>query len=463
MPMRSTALLLLIAALVGCRQQGWPAAPAAGPAPISVDWRDTRQTIVGFGGTMGWVHPHPEQREKVFDLLFNDLGVSVLRIQALGGEGGDEESLEPANDNADPADINWAGFPIRTTEAKNATIIKAARDRGVKTIIPVAWSPPGWMKDTGRRAGGGSLQPQLLAEYAELWAAYVIGMKREFDIDIRDISIQNEPDLSYTYPTCRWEPELYAKAVGEVAARLRREKLNVRVLGPDTCRIYHVPEYVEALDAAKATPRTPILTHLYDLSIPYERVDRDPERWRTARDLARKCGRPLWLMETANYLSYGIEPASFDEAMIWAQKMHWALTEGDCEVVCWWALFFDKRCESLVYCAKSEDPSYEVTPKFYTSMNYYRYVRPGMVRSAARSADPGLLVSAFGDRKSRVVVVINTLGEPRTVDLSRALAGRLKRYETTSTRKCELNGQAGGEIVLPERSVTTFVQELQQE
>ena len=448
------ALVSGLALSVGCR--------AAEQAAVSVDWNDTRQKMVGFGGTMGWIHPHPDKRKEVFDLLFKELGVSVLRIHALGGVEGDEDCLEPVNDNGDPNQFNWAGFDIKRTESKNAVIIKAAQERGVETIIPVSWSPPGWMKTTGQRAGGGSLSEDKVDEYAELWAAYVLGMRRQFDISFRCLSIQNEPDLTYHYPTCRFEPEFYAGVRRAVAARLQKEGLKIQVLGPDTCRIYNMPDYVKAMEALEKAPGEPILTHLYDLSIPFQEVERDPERWREARKLAQELRRPLWLMEAANYLSYGVDEGSYEEALIWAQKIHWALVEGDCEVVCYWSLFFDKKNEALVYCRESEATDYEITPKFYTSMNYYRFVRPGMVRCTARSHDADILVSAFRSEGkgegARVIVVVNRAEQAKTVTVSLQGDG-WKRYETTSARKCELTPWQGPQVVLPPQSVTTLVKE----
>lgn len=457
------AALAILSHLAIPSQPVFSGPPVERPLPrVKVDWNEPRQTIVGFGGTMGWIHPHPSQRKEVFDLLFTKLGASVLRIRALGAEGDDEKCLEPVNDNGDPHTFNWSGFPIKETEAKNAIIIKAARERGVETVVPVTWSPPGWMKASGRRKGGGSLDDTQLREYAELWAAYVLGMKKQFDIDIRMISLQNEPDLQYYYPTCGIKPELYARAMKEVEARFRKERLDVRVMGPDTCRIFNVPEYVKAMEAAKASPGTPILTHLYDLSIPYERVGEDPGRWRKAREFAKDVKRPLWLMETANYLSYGSAPGSYDEAMIWAQKIHWALVAGNCEVVCYWSLFFDKRGEALIYCAKSEDEKYEVTPKFYTSMNYFRFVRPGMVRYAAGCEDQGILVSAFrepGEEKMRTMVLVNPKSATVNVRLMDEVGGPWSCYVTTKKSKCGKDKDVGkgGALLLPARSVTTLV------
>ena len=469
---------------------------------VKVEWNETRQTMVGFGGTMGWIHPHPAQQKEVFDLLFTKLGASVLRIRALGAEGDDEKCLEPVNDDGDPHTFNWPGFLTKETEAKNAVVIKAALKRGVKTVVPVTWSPPGWMKTTGRRRGGGTLEETRLREYAELWAAYVLSMKKHFGIDIATISIQNEPDLQYYYPTCSIPPALYAKAVKEVEGRFKKEGLNVRVLGPDTCRIYNVQEYVKAMEEAKVSPGSPILTHLYDLQIPYEKVQEDPKRWRTARSFAANTGRPLWLMETANYLSYGSKPGSYDEAMIWAQKIHWALVAGNCQVVCYWGLFFDKRGEALIYCAKSGADKYEVTPKLYTSMNYFRFVRPGMVRAIAGCEDQGILVSAFREAKkpkkkpdgelpvlgasampgaevkpaeekppkeerpdelnARVIVMVNPKTAPVNVRVMSEVGGPWARFVTTEKSKCaeEAAVPRGGAVLLPARSVTTLVPSL---
>jgi O-glycosyl hydrolase len=454
-----------------CGPPGGRPSSGAGEMPrVKVEWARPRQTIVGFGGTMGWIHPHPSQRKEVFDLLFTKLGVSLLRIRALGGEGDDEKCLEPANDNDDPLDFDWSKFPIKETEAKNAIIIKAARERGVKTIVAVTWSPPGWMKTTGRRKGGGNLRETLLSEYAELWTAYLLGMSKEFDIDVKAISIQNEPDLEYYYPTCGIEPDLYVRAMMAVESRLRKELLDVRVLGPDTCRIFNMPRYVKAMEAARASPGTPVLTHLYDLSIPYERVGEDPGRWRKARDFAKSVKRPLWLMETANYLSVGSEAGSYDEALIWAQKMHWALVAGNCEVVCFWSLFFDKRGEGLIYCARSEDKKYVVTPKYYTSMNYFRFVRPGMVRCVAGCEDPAVLVSAFREplekkkateERKRTMVFVNPRNAMVRVRLMEKVGGPWSCYITTEKWQCRvMRPVESGWVLLHPRSVTTLTADI---
>lgn len=439
---------------------------AADNAEIKINWNETHQTIVGFGGTMGWIHPNPKQREAIFDLLFKELGASFLRVQGLCGEDGDESTPEPADKAGDLKTIDWSKFKFSETEKKSAANIKSAMERGVKTIVPVTWSPPGWMKSNGSRSGiGGEFKAAMTDKFAELWTAYVLAMKRDFDIDIQYLSIQNEPDLTYYYPTCGYPPEKYAAVVAAVRERLEKEKLSVRVLGPDVCRIYNLSNYLSAMDKKNSSPGTPALTHLYDLYIPFERVEKDAERWRSARDSAAKYNRSLWLMETSNVFS-NTEAASYDEAIIWAQKMHWALVEGDCAVVCYWQLFFDKKSEALIYCKKSEDEKYEITPKFYTSMNFYKFVRPGMERASATSSDKDVLVSAFrtahGDAGDRAIVLINASVHARTVSYA-ADDAAWKRYLTDATHNCipVADLKNAKNLELPPQSVTTLVKIVQ--
>ncbi len=420
---------------------------------IKIDWDRPQQTIVGFGGSMGWIHPHAKHRQKIFDLLFKELGASVLRIRALGGETGDEDSCEPVNDNDDPSIFNWAAYRFKTTEARNAVIIKGAQKRGVKVIIPTAWSPPGWMKSSGQRGGGwGDLKEEMLDEYAEVWAAYFKAMKRDHGITLKHLSIQNEPDLTYYYPTCGMSEKLYGKAMAKVRKRLQDEKLKVRVLGPDVCRIYNVKDYVGELEKQKVNPGEPILTHLYDLAIPYEEVDKDPERWQELRKYAGKVKRPIWLMETGNYLS-NTKPASYTEAMIWAQKIHHALVEGSCQVVCYWSLYFDKPGEALIYAKASDAEEFQITPKYYTSMHWYKFVRPGMVRCKAQSPLPKILATAFRKGSDRVVVLVNLSDE--AIDFKNPGGRASEVWQTTPAKNCKRIAQPGASLSLAPQSVTT--------
>ncbi|MFN7252660.1 MAG: glycoside hydrolase family 30 protein [Anaerobacillus sp.] len=74
------------------------------------------------------------------------------------------------------------------------------------TILASPWSPPAWMKTNGEMNNGGKLK----AEYRDLWATYYVkyieAMEKE-GIPIWGVSIQNEPEATQTWDSCRYTAE----------------------------------------------------------------------------------------------------------------------------------------------------------------------------------------------------------------------------------------------------------------
>lgn len=63
------------------------------------------------------------------------------------------------------------------------------------------WSPPAFMKTNGERNHGGKLRP----EYAQKWAQYVCRFIKEYrarGVDVRKLSVQNEPAAVQTWDSC---------------------------------------------------------------------------------------------------------------------------------------------------------------------------------------------------------------------------------------------------------------------
>jgi len=442
---RLLALLLLVLVSAGLlaawltlrRRSTAPTPPTTSPsaAPAAAEsWRvgsEARdQTLAGCGGPRGWVYPPQSIREEVADLLFDDLGVSLLRVRALGRNDdptGDEGALEQENDNDDPLTFRWAGFDFAGCEEEQARLCQAARRRGVRLFVAAAWSPPGWMKDNASRVNGGAVKEDCYEEFAELWAAYLIGMRKRYDVEFTHLTLLNEPDvIPRPYPCCVMDAEPLARLAGVVARRLEREKLSTRLLGPDTSRPYNFVRYAErqlAEPAAAARSRE-LSTHLYRLDRDFYAVEENRADWQEIAACAERAGRPVWLTEFSNYAGAfsGGEPASAREALAWAHHLHLALTAGNCAAVCYWGLFFDKPEESLLYARTSHATEYVITPKYHTTKQYFRFVRPGMVRlgvTPPREASPDVLVSAFAAPRGRnwSVVAVNLSQEERRLDL----------------------------------------------
>ena len=464
-PLRILLFLVLLAALAG------PVGAGQEPVTITIDASQRRQTIAGFGGTVGWIYPSREKLPEVADLLFKDLGASILRLSALSknGDGTDEGSPEPANDNADPGAIDWARFDFQSCEAEQAAMARAAAQRGVATVIAASWSPPGWMKENNSRKWGGALKPGMDQELAELWTAYLVWMKRQ-GVVVSAVAVQNEPEVRWSYPTADFSPEGLDRAARAFLKRAAAEKdaPAVRLLYPETSQLGRTQPYLEAMSKATLAGAGAISVHAYSLTVDYYDLDRYRGLWREARKTLGKYGKPLWLTEFSNSTGAfsGKNQGSWEEALAWARHLHLALVEGECSAALFWGLYFDKKGEALVYAEKNQADRYEITPKFYTSKNFYRFVRPGAVRVESSPTEGCLEASAFwhAERRELVTVVINGGGERRLGAFKVGALGkpaRIEMHRTSREEKCvqldPAKEREGDQLAFPAQSVTTVV------
>jgi glucuronoarabinoxylan endo-1,4-beta-xylanase len=463
-----------------------PAAPAGEPfggaqgrepverqaVTITIDGNKKRQTIAGFGGTVGWIYPPKEKLPEVADLLFKDLGVSILRLSALtkNGDPTDEGSPEPENDNADPKVIDWKRFDFEGCEAEQVAMARAAVERGLKTVVAASWSPPGWMKENKSRRWGGALRPGMEIELGELWAAYLVWMKKQ-GVEVSAVAIQNEPEVRWSYPTADFTPESLDKTARAVAARIRAEKgaPPVKLLYPEVSQLGRTKPYLEAASRGTLAETGAVSVHAYNLSVDYYDLDSYRKLWREARPMFAKLGKPLWLTEFSNSTGAfsGKEQGSWAEALAWARHMHLALVEGECSAVLFWGLYFDKKGEALIYAEKNKAENYEITPKFYTSKHFYKFIRPGAVRLECSPTEGILEASAFWhpERKELVCVIINHGNERRLGNFAwRGLPGKPARvglHRTSEKEKgVELDAafeMVDGKFAFNAQSVTTVV------
>jgi O-glycosyl hydrolase len=76
------------------------------------------------------------------------------------------------------------------------------------------WSPPAWMKKSGRFVGSKNADDSMLVptdEIYDAYARYLVKFIRAYEaegVPIEAITVQNEPDMVHEgYPTCRWTAE----------------------------------------------------------------------------------------------------------------------------------------------------------------------------------------------------------------------------------------------------------------
>lgn len=110
---------------------------------------------------------------------------------------------------------NWAcqetedsAFSIEHYENAILPMIRDAQSalgKKIKLVIS-PWSPPGWMKTTGKMNEGGQLKP----EYRDAWAQYYVKFIKALQdkgFEIWGLTVQNEPAAVQRWDSCVYSPE----------------------------------------------------------------------------------------------------------------------------------------------------------------------------------------------------------------------------------------------------------------
>ncbi len=105
-------------------------------------------------------------------------------------------------------DQELSTFDISRDENEIFPLLQDAIDEapeGLQFLVS-PWSPPAFMKDTGAMNQGG----KLLDEYRESWAQYYVRFIQEYTqkgIDIRYLTVQNEPMATQTWESCIYQAQ----------------------------------------------------------------------------------------------------------------------------------------------------------------------------------------------------------------------------------------------------------------
>lgn len=165
----------------------------------TVNYNTVYQQLEGFGGAAVYECPDlttHTKREEIYDLLFQELGIEILRIR------------------------NCYGYDSSSVNATK-TIIAEAREPGRNPNLKlelVPWSPPGYLKSSGSHNGGtlaGGPSAYVYDDYADWWYGSLVEWASGTNGIVPDfISIQNEPDWEATYDSCIFNPTEDTNAAG---------------------------------------------------------------------------------------------------------------------------------------------------------------------------------------------------------------------------------------------------------
>lgn len=405
---------------------------------ISMDPSSTHQTIRGFGGSLAyyenWLTAHPKKSE-IYDALFNELSLDILR-------------LRNAHDY-DPGMVERATEFVQAAESSSGRPIK---------VLSTSWGPPGWLKNNNDRKNGGSLRYTTNNGAVEFdyhgFAGWWYSSLDEYNangIYPDFISIQNEPDYTATWESCRLDPTEtinssdtiagYNKALDAVYDTIQNRTEVPKILAPETIGIGYnaVEKYCNAMDLSKIHAIAHHLYHGVDEDNPYASTnfkklgDFHPEIPHFQTEYSRG---DWWSLAGLLYMSLCKENA--------AAYLYWDLAWDGGGLV---SLDFPWDRNRWA----DPDKGYTRTKNFYVFKQYSAFIQPGWQRVSASLTDGNSVVSAFISpyKDSAAAVVINRSETEDlfcTMDIPGYNIHRADLYITSENASCRYEGDQKNKV-----------------
>lgn len=440
-----------------------PTSATAAPQPpgITVTKRH-EQPIDGFGyatafGRAQLVRDLPAAtRKKVTDLLLGRGGAApgIIRL-GISSTASSIEPTDPGGPSARPQYV-WNG-----DDDGQVWFAKQAQRRGVRNFYADAWSAPGFMKDTGSEANGGTLcgltgVTCASGDWTKAYAKYLVryaDFYRQEGIRIRELGMMNEPDYTASYSSMRLTPEQAAQLaaiVGPVAHRAGYDLACCDAFG-----------WTQAAPYARAIAANPAAKRAVDVLTGHSYASRSDVRIPTA-------GKRAWMSEwapssTKDGWNTAWDSGKATDGIAIAEHIQDTMTKARASGYLFWYGVSSGGTAALLQ-VDPETQAYSVSARYYAFSAFSRFVRPGADRLAVRSATPDVEVSAYRNRDGSKVVEILNLG---TATASTSLAGiersGASAYLTDnghglSRQRLVTAGPRGATAVrLPGRSLVTVV------
>lgn len=435
------------------------------------------QTLEGFGASIiGWRSDMASLYQDLdfIDFVVHDLGLSIFRMQIWP-----DVSTRPIDliEDIRQEDFEWKGRGNRGRINMDFARRILEINPEIK-IIGSIWSPPAWMKESGKIDGtrpGFLLDPRRdfdhdnrlrddrYGHYAKWIYEWVEYMHHE-GIPLYALGPQNELMFTEPYESCMFTPEEFARLVKMIGERFEMEGMQRPIIyGPEDMTLaYYEPDkpqgrhtpYVDALMDEEIAPYFDVFaTHGYTDGV-QEGGSLDPKRyWESIQHF----DRPYWITEGG---TGGHEwPAPIEQGI--GSYIHHALVDGHVSAfVCWQITDVERNTHGVM-------EWHHPTKKTFAAMHYWKYIRPGFVRIQAVSESSDLRVSAFKnpDTGQLVVIVINDDTKDRTIRIKvEAKVNGDFRPVTTSAHQNFQEGQYIDlenhlvKIDLTGKSITTLVE-----
>lgn len=363
------------------------------------------QEIKGFGGAFTEAAAttldklSSKNRKKVLKLYFDEeegIGYNFGRVHinscdfSLGNYTcvqEDDETLESFNVERDSKSV----IPM----------IKEAQKYGDIKIMASPWSPPAYMKTTGRMNEGGKLKE----EYYDLWAEYYIKFIEAYKnegIDIWAITVQNEPNAVQKWDSCVYTKEEERDFVKNYLGK-RMDKLGVKVMFWDHNKeriIERSRTMLEDPDCAK---------YIYGLAFHWYSGDHFEQL-----DMFKKLYPDKELVFSEGCYEYCLGDA--DTVKIGERYAHDMIGNfnNHCSIFCDWNLLLDEKggpnhvgnfCDAPIMADTKNDEIY-IHDSYYYIGHFSKYVKKGAKRIGSSKWTADIDTVSFKNPDGSIVSVV---------------------------------------------------------
>jgi len=370
------------------------------PAEAIINGAVTHQKIDGFGA----------------GAVFLDAGLDPLtdaNMDALYGRGPGQMGLTLIRLRIAP-DGDWSNAILDGQKAKQ---------HGAK-ILATPWTPPAAMKDNNSLVNGGSVIP---SQYPNL-VAYLNNFTETMSANgapVDVLSLQNEPDFTATYESCRWNASQLDTFFHDFGSQVETP-----MLMPESFHYDQSLSDPTLNDTAAAANVAYVGGHLYGAGI-------------QDYPLAHSLGKHTWMTE------YLVNDQTIGAAVDTGQQISDALTVGNMSAYIWWKTI--GNANGLLNAAGV------LQPRAYVMAQFSKFIRPGATRIDVPSNNGPLGLSAFLDADSDrfVMVAVNDTTLPITQSFT--IKGIRTRFLTPWITSATQSLERQSRLVVKRRTFTYTV------
>ncbi len=423
----------------------------------TIDTTKTFQTIEGMGGATAfydtWLRDHPYKQE-IYTNVFAGLNLSMLRL-------GDWYRYQTP----------LAGFDTAATDI----VSNANRLLGHPVQVYMSsWAPPAFLKNNDDVANGNTILFTnggfAYTNFAQYWYDSIRAYQSN-GVNLKWISIQNEPDWIASYDSCVFHPNedtvngtnyaSYSKALDAVYQKLSTLPSPPKILGPEVVGIgfNDVQNYAATMHSGSFYG---VAHHLYGGS-----TDGSPDGYRTTMLALTNVfpGKPKFMTEFG-YTNMIDTACLMHDCFVWEQavgfnfwSLVWPINNG---LINQENPYNKSSWTNAPPGTPTQSHGWWYAPSYWAMKHFSYYIQPGFTRVSATNTDSNVRCTGWlsPDGSRVVVVLINTNQSTissMNFNFGSFSAGQSSVFQTAGTNHFQSLGALTNGEALPPQSITTVV------